>query len=95
MENRTEKILEDRSKINRVLRSLFRLKSFENDNHCPDIILCLEKNILKNALLELNGNQIKNLSILWPEYEISSHIHQVINDDDDRKSFKNYINNLN
>ena len=69
MENRTEKILEDRSKINRVLRSLFRLKSFENDNHCPDIILCLEKNILKNALLELNGNQIKNLSILkgrWP-----------------------------
>lgn len=88
-------ILEHNSKINRAIRSLYRLDSFLKDNRYPDIIISLEREILKSALLELNNEQIKELSLSWREQIENISLNDEKISIIDNSDFDVYLKNLN
>lgn len=85
--------MEERIKINRALRSLYRLEQY--GEMYPECIVDFEKEILRETLLELNPIQIQKVSDSWEEYKIREDILLNIDSISINNEFEKYLNQLN
>jgi len=67
--------------ISQVMRSLFRLNSFESENY-PEIVIITEKHLLKKAFDKLSTSDIQYVTEHWQEY---NKIQKIKSENDDKQ----------